>query len=86
VNDPYRRYHGLIARATSKPAVKTAIVWPGDEVSLGGAIQAFKDKLIVPVLVGSEVKIQSLAEAMQLDLSSIRIVDVPIAAPPRTRR
>ncbi|MGA2848418.1 MAG: bifunctional enoyl-CoA hydratase/phosphate acetyltransferase [Terracidiphilus sp.] len=76
VNDPYRRYHGLIARATSKPAVKTAIVWPCDEVSLGGAIQAFKDKLIVPVLVGSESRIQSLAEAMQLDLSAIRIVDV----------
>jgi phosphotransacetylase/acyl dehydratase len=77
VNDPYRRYHGLIARATSKPAVKTAIVWPCDEVSLGGAIQAFKDKLIVPVLVGSETKIRSLAEAMQLDLSAIRVVDVP---------
>jgi len=76
VNDPYRRYHGLIARATSKPAVKTAIVWPGDEVSLGGAMQAFKDKLIVPALVGSESKIRSLAESMQLDLGEIRIVDV----------
>ncbi|MGA2650761.1 MAG: bifunctional enoyl-CoA hydratase/phosphate acetyltransferase [Terracidiphilus sp.] len=76
VNDPYRRYHGLIARATSKPAVKTAIVWPGDEVSLGGAMQAFKDKLIVPALVGSEPKIRSLAESMQLDLGEIRIVDV----------
>jgi len=63
VNNPYRHYLGLIARATSKPAVKTAIVWPCDEVSLGGAIQAFKDKLIVPVLVGSEVKIRSVAAA-----------------------
>jgi phosphotransacetylase/acyl dehydratase len=76
VNDPYRRYHGLIARATSKPPVKTAIVWPCDEVSLGGAMQAFKDKLIVPILVGSETKIRTLAEAMQLDLSDTRIVDV----------
>ena len=75
VNDPYRRYHGLIARATSKPAVRTAIVWPGEEVSLGGAIQAFKDKLIVPVLVGSEAKIRSLAEALHLDLENIQIVD-----------
>ena len=76
VNDPYRRYHGLITRATSKPAVNTAIVWPCDEVSLGGAIQAFKDKLIVPVLVGSEAKIRSLAAELQLDLGAIRIVDV----------
>ena len=48
VNNPYRHYLGLIARANAKPAVKTAIVWPCDEVSLGGAIQAFKDNLIVP--------------------------------------
>jgi len=76
VNDPYRRYHGLIARATSKPAVKTAIVWPCDEVSLGGAIQAFKDKLIVPFLVGSGEKIRSLAASMELDLETIQVVDV----------
>ena len=76
VNDPHRRYHGLIARATSKPPVRTAIVWPGDEVSLGGAIQAFKDKLIVPVLFGAESRIRTLADAMQLDLSAVRIVDV----------
>ena len=75
VNDPYRRYHGLIARATSKPPVRTAIVWQCDEVSLGGAIQAFNDKLIVPVLVGSEAKIRKLAQASQLDLETIQIVD-----------
>jgi len=76
VNDPYRRYHGLIARATSKQPVKTAVAWPCDEVSLGGAIQAFKDKLIVPALVGSDSTIRSLAETMQLDLNTIQIVDV----------
>jgi phosphotransacetylase/acyl dehydratase len=75
VNDPYRRYHGLIARATAKPAVRTAIVWPCDEVSLGGAMQAFKDKLIVPVLVGAEAKIRTIAETLQLDLGAIQIVD-----------
>jgi len=76
VNEPYRRYQGMIARATSKPAVRTAIVWPCDEVSLGGAVQAFKDKLIEPVLVGSEAKIRGLAETMQIDLGTLRIVDV----------
>jgi phosphotransacetylase len=75
VNDPYRRYHGLIARANVKPAVKTAIIWPCNEVSLGGAFQASKDRLIVPVLVGSEARIRSLAETMQLDLGAIQIVD-----------
>src|ERR1035438_8590786 len=77
VNNPYRHYLGMIARATSKPAVNTAIVWPCDEVSLGGAIQAFKDKLIVPVLVGSETLIRSVAATLELDLTGIQIVDVP---------
>jgi phosphotransacetylase len=75
VNDPYRRYHGLIARAASKPTVKTAIVWPCDEVSRGGAIQAFLDKLIIPVLVGSEATIRNLATTLKLDLGNIQIVD-----------
>ena len=75
VNNPYRHYLGMIARATSKPAVKTAIVWPCDEVSLGGAIQAFKDGSIVPVFVGSEAEIRNLAETMRLDLGTVQIVD-----------
>lgn len=76
VNNPYRHYNGLIARATSKPPVRTAIVWPCDEVSLGGAMQAYKDKLIVPVLVGAEARIRKVAESLELDLSGIEIVDV----------
>ena len=68
VNNPYRHYLGMIARANSKPAVRTAIAWPCDEVSLGGAIQAFKDKLIIPILVGSEATIRGLAKTMELDL------------------
>ena len=76
VNNPYRHYLGMIARANTKPAVRTAIAWPCDEVSLGGAVQAFKDKLIIPVLVGSESKIRGIAETMQVDLGTIEIVDI----------
>jgi phosphotransacetylase/acyl dehydratase len=76
VHNPYRHYLGLIARANTRPPVRTAVVWPGDEVSLGGALQGFKDNLIAPVLVGDETRIRSLAESMQLDLGAIRIVDI----------
>jgi phosphate acetyltransferase len=85
VNDPHRHHLGFIARATSKPAVKTAIVWPCDELSLGSAIQAYKDGLIVPVLVGSEATIRNIAGTMQLDLGSIRIVDVDVSRAAATR-
>jgi phosphotransacetylase/acyl dehydratase len=76
VNNPYRHYLAMIARANSKPAVRTAIAWPCDEVSLGGAIQAYKDKLIIPILVGSEATIRGLAKTMELDLTGIEIVDI----------
>jgi phosphotransacetylase len=46
-------------------------------VSLGGAIQAYKDKLIVPVLVGAESKIRDVAKTLGLDLEGVRIVDSP---------
>jgi phosphotransacetylase/acyl dehydratase len=75
VNDPHRHYLNMMAHATSKPAVRTAVVWPCDEVSLGGAIQAFKDGSIVPVFVGSEAEIRNLAETMRLDLGTVQIVD-----------
>ena len=76
VNNTYRHYLGMIARAKAKPTVRTAIAWPCDEVSLGGAIQAFKDALIDPILVGSEAKIRSVAEKMAIDLGTIPIIDV----------
>lgn len=76
VTNPYRHYLGFIARANSELAVRTAIVWPCDEVSLGGAIQAFKDSLIVPVLVGCEATMRTLADTLQLDLGTIQIVDI----------
>lgn len=76
VKNPYRHYLGLIARATARPPVRTAIAWPCDEVSLGGAFQAFRDRLIAPILVGSEAQIRSVADKMQIDLGTIPIVDV----------
>jgi phosphate acetyltransferase len=85
LNNPYRHHLGFIARANSKPAVKTAIVWPCDELSLGGAIQAYIDKLIVPVLVGHEATIRDIAAAMQIDLRSIQIVDIDTSRSAATR-
>lgn len=76
VNNQYRHYLGLIDRANAKPPVRTAIAWPCDEVSLGGAMQAVKDRLIAPTLVGSEAKIRALAEKMELDLSAAQIIDI----------
>ena len=39
-------------------------------------MQAFKDSLIVPVLVGCEAKMRTLAGTLQLDLGNIQIVHI----------
>ncbi|GCE14746.1 bifunctional enoyl-CoA hydratase/phosphate acetyltransferase [Tengunoibacter tsumagoiensis] len=77
LHDPYRHYRQLIALTTGKPAVRTAVVHPTDDVSLGGALEAMQENLIIPVLVGPLAKIQATAEKMGADLSGIEIIDAP---------
>ncbi len=55
-------------------AVSCAVVHPCDRDSLLGPIEAAKRGLIVPVLVGPEAKILSVAEAEGVDLAPYRIV------------
>jgi len=44
-----------------------------DAVSLLGAVEAAKEKLIIPVLVGPETKIRAAAEQAKLDLSGLNL-------------
>ncbi len=79
IESHHRHHMEWIARASTKQPVKTAIVWPCDELSLGGAIQAYKDKLIIPILVGSESLIRSISAKMDLNLEGAQIVDAEIS-------
>lgn len=65
-NDGFIR---LIERCQGVPAVRTAIVHPCDRDSLLGPIEAAKQGLIEPVLVGPEHRIRAVAEAEGVDLS-----------------
>jgi phosphotransacetylase len=66
----------LLALATEREPVRTAIVHPCDATSLGGAMEAFRTKLILPVLIGPPAKIAAAAAAAGEDLTGIRIVEV----------
>ena len=66
-----RHHQNLIKKARGLPPIRTAVVHPVDAVSLVGAIEAAKQKLIVPVLVGPEHKIRAAARAAKLDLSAL---------------
>jgi phosphate acetyltransferase len=70
-------YEKLIARCASLEPIPTAVAHPCDHSSLAGALEAGRQGLIVPVLVGPEEKIRALAEAHQMDLTGLRIVDAP---------
>lgn len=70
-------YHLLMERCASLPAVVTAVVHPCDAPSLTAAIEAARNGLITPVLVGPEGKIRAAAAAAGTDLAPFRIVATP---------
>lgn len=66
----------LIERAAGFPALKTAIVHPCDEASLGGALDAHDMGLLEPVLVGPEARIRATAQKLGRDITAFTIVPV----------
>jgi len=69
------KFERLVERAQRNPPVATAVAHPCDEVSLEGAVEAAKLKLIAPILVGPEARIRDVAAKAKLDISAIEIVD-----------
>src|SRR5579859_333681 len=69
------KYLRLIDAAQKLPPVVTAVAHPCDEVSLDGAIEAWKLRLIEPVLVGPGVRIRDVAATHRIDIENLRIID-----------
>jgi phosphate acetyltransferase len=68
------RHRKLVEDAQLFAAIRTAVVYPVDAVSLSGAVEAGKAGLIEPVLVGPEPAIRSLADEARIDLSHCSFV------------
>lgn len=77
VHEQGARYRQLIDATRSLEPLKTAIVHPCDELSLAGALEARRQGLIDPVLVGPALKIRNAAAAAGLSIDGIELVDVP---------
>ncbi len=69
------KYERLLERCRGQAPIPTAVAWPCDETSLAGAIDAAKNGLIVPILVGPTATIAELAKAKGIDLGKTEIVD-----------
>ena len=54
--------------------IRTAVVHPVDTVSLLGAIEAAREQLIVPVLIGPKLKIRAAAAQAQIDISPYELI------------
>jgi phosphate acetyltransferase/phosphate butyryltransferase len=67
-------YQQLLRQTAGLEPIRTAVVHPVDTVSLLGTVEAANAKLIVPVLVGPETKIQAAAQQANLDLSGFELV------------
>ena len=74
---PQSKYDRLIAKAKEMPAAKTVVVYPCDEMSLRGPIEAAEAGIIVPILVGPAAKISSVARGLRLNIDRFEIVDIP---------
>jgi phosphate acetyltransferase len=72
---PHDKYLRLIDAAQKLPPVVTAIAHPCDEVSLGGAVEARKLRLIEPILVGPAARIREVAARHGIDIAALSVID-----------
>jgi phosphate acetyltransferase len=72
-------FQHLIAQCKDLEPIAVAVAWPDDEVSLLGALEAARQGLIVPTLVGLRSSIVAAARSLNRDISACRIVDADSA-------
>ncbi len=68
------RYRQLVGKTRDLEPIRTAVVHPVDAASLVGAIEAARQSLIVPVLVGPVERIRRAARRADLDLSGYDLI------------
>jgi len=69
------KYARLINAAQAEAVIKVAVAHPCDDVSLHGAIEGARLRLIEPILVGPVARIRTVASQAGLDLGGLEIVD-----------
>lgn len=80
LNRTAQRYERLIEMTRGLQPIRTAVVHPVDSASLLGTVEAAREGLIVPVLVGPEAKIRAAAAQAAVDLAGYEIVAVEHSA------
>jgi phosphate acetyltransferase len=71
----HAKYERLIEAAKVNAPLPAAVAHPCDETSLAGALEAYRERLILPILVGPADKISKLAKAGGVDMAGVEIID-----------
>ena len=73
----HEKYRRLLEHCKGLPPTPTAVAHPCDESSLRAAVDATKQGLIAPILVGPRERIEAVAKASGIDIAGLPIVDAP---------
>lgn len=71
------KYERLLERCKGFEPVPTAVAHPCEASALAGAVDAAREGLIEPILVGPLAKIEEIAREAGIDLTGLRVVDSP---------
>ncbi len=74
---PHEKYDALIYACRALAPVRTVIAHPCDETSLRGVVEAATAKIIKPILVGPQERIEALAAQFRLDIDDFQLVAAP---------
>ena len=75
----HEKYERLIAATRDLPPLTTAVVYPCNETSLKGPLEAARAGLIQPILVGPRARILDVARQTNTDIRGLELIDVPDA-------
>lgn len=70
-----RHYRRLIDATRGWAPIRAAVVHPVDAAALRGAIEAARERLIIPILVGPAARIRAAAQQAELDIAAYEIAD-----------
>jgi phosphate acetyltransferase len=73
----HEKYDRLIERCRGLKPISTAVAYPCEESALAAAVDAAREGIIRPWLVGPAVAIRALADKLAIDLAGYDIVDIP---------
>jgi phosphate acetyltransferase len=73
----HEKYQRLIDGAKALPPLVTAVVHPCSTNALAAAVDAAKQGLIRPILVGPRAKMQAIARELNVDISGYEQADAP---------